>query len=861
MWRPSTLRTAGALLVAAMLATTVASLADSPTELCDRLAAEPGAVNGVAGVELAEIDAEAAIAACAAALEEAPGDPRLTYQYARALERAGRLGEAERLYGWAAEDGFGPAVEAQQRLAASAPPPASLPADAAAKAEMLAGLAAVLNRYQASLPPDPADPLTVVAEAGSDPEALLDWVAANTRLVAYQGELRGAEGVLLDRAGNSLDRAQLLAALLQYGGFEVRLARAALTPERARLLLPATLRTVGVPALPALGDAQVAALFGAEQRLNAAHVQAAVAAAEQERSRARALYDERLAVLLPAMKAATVPLAAEAESDGAAQTLAALADHVWVQLRIGGGWRDLDPDGPALGPLVPSETFAPEALPAALRQSVTLRVVLELQDGTGRREETLLHWEGFPADLIDRPVVLSHVPRTLGSIDLGRLAVDPDARDRLLAALDEEQGWIPLLTVGEETVVDRLFTRDGAIAAANANSFATAGGAMVDLFQDIDTVLGGGEPIAHERAEPTAEWLEIEIRTPGAAPVIERRTLFDLVGPAARDAGAAVTFTEAQLRERALRLLGDTQVLILGAAPSELHVTHIETRDLALLAGRLSDLLAAGNVDLDALPTPAPTTPAALYNFASQRLLLSGSAQAANSAPLVVLQHRRLTLSADLAVGAQVEMDIVRNEVAATQRPFLTRLTQGVSDTVLEGVALGEMAGGELADVRNAAALHAADEAAGRRWTRVEPVDPRLSAADLPADYRARLRADIAAGYVVIAPTRAGAGQMLAWWRVEPRSGMALGMLADGGGAVMVEWESIASFMMSAGCTFFIVGGRVGSGEALDPALIGGLAICIASGGFGAIANVPGMLFGSGASIAAVAVHILRGGI
>ncbi|HKY93941.1 MAG TPA: tetratricopeptide repeat protein, partial [Kiloniellales bacterium] len=101
MWGTTTLRRAGAFLVVVLLAATGPSAAESSADLCNRLAAEPGTIEGVPGVEVAAIDAEAAIAACAAALEETPGDARLTHQYARALERAGRLDEAERLYEWA----------------------------------------------------------------------------------------------------------------------------------------------------------------------------------------------------------------------------------------------------------------------------------------------------------------------------------------------------------------------------------------------------------------------------------------------------------------------------------------------------------------------------------------------------------------------------------------------------------------------------------------------------------------------------------------------------------------------------------------------------------------------------------------
>ena len=70
------------------------------------------------------------------------------------------------------------------------------------------------------------DPVAVVEKVGSRTDALFVWVRDNTRWVPYRGALRGPVGVLMDRSGNSLDRALLLGELLQLGGHTARLARA-----------------------------------------------------------------------------------------------------------------------------------------------------------------------------------------------------------------------------------------------------------------------------------------------------------------------------------------------------------------------------------------------------------------------------------------------------------------------------------------------------------------------------------------------------------------------------------------------------------------------------------------------------------
>src|SRR6266568_9483268 len=87
-------------------------------------------------------------------------------------------------------------------------------------------------------PRDLWDPQYIVDHVGRDPAALFAWVHNNTFWVPYHGLLRGPAGVLMDRQGNSLDRAVLLATLLEKTGNTVRLAHGELTREQAFDLLP-----------------------------------------------------------------------------------------------------------------------------------------------------------------------------------------------------------------------------------------------------------------------------------------------------------------------------------------------------------------------------------------------------------------------------------------------------------------------------------------------------------------------------------------------------------------------------------------------------------------------------------------------
>ena len=91
-----------------------------------------------------------------------------------------------------------------------------------------------LEAAQREIPRETFDPKAIVTKVGKDPRKLFEWVRDNTYLVPYQGALRGHIGLLMDRLGNSLDRALLLGELLNEAGHKVtRLANAHLSKAQA----------------------------------------------------------------------------------------------------------------------------------------------------------------------------------------------------------------------------------------------------------------------------------------------------------------------------------------------------------------------------------------------------------------------------------------------------------------------------------------------------------------------------------------------------------------------------------------------------------------------------------------------------
>ncbi|HVR73882.1 MAG TPA: hypothetical protein VMT52_06095, partial [Planctomycetota bacterium] len=103
--------------------------------------------------------------------------------------------------------------------------------------ERLERLFRAVSAVSLEAPRDAFDPQGVIDRVGREPSRLFAWVRDETIWVPYAGLLRGPEGVLMDRMGNSLDRSLLLARLLQGSGHQARLVQGEIPLERARELL------------------------------------------------------------------------------------------------------------------------------------------------------------------------------------------------------------------------------------------------------------------------------------------------------------------------------------------------------------------------------------------------------------------------------------------------------------------------------------------------------------------------------------------------------------------------------------------------------------------------------------------------
>lgn len=645
-------------------------------------------------------------------------------------------------------------------------------------------------------PRDRWDVAYVVATVGRDADSLRRWVQENTAWIPYRGTLRGPVGVLMDRQGNSLDRAMLLAALLTEAGQEARLARTQLDAERAEALLP---DLVARPANLAL-DAVVTRESGvATVRESAAEYQLDVADIERvvdgyETGTARLLSDLERRVPEQATRLISSIAAPDAHAEWLTRrdsALATLRDHWWVQTRSGESWLDLelfDSIGPRA--TVPLETVVPADLAPSLRHQITIRVIAErVADGALVEDHTLSHTIR-PSEVIGQPIVLQFWPGTWPnrapvSEDIGRTT-------RQLAA--EQEAWSASLVIGKEVVASGVLAASAAAsgaAPARSGGFGGLGGAIVEGVAGRRDV-----PSAGNDSVLTAVWIEYLVNVPGREPRVVRRATFDLIGQAAREAwtpGTFVGLSDEQKERRGLSLMMRTEILpVTSRLPSDF-VLYLHGRSLLSNAHLLravsresfgSDQHAADSLVRLAEPAVSP-----LYALAVLRDEAIGQAGYVDR-PVILTRHQYpKTLGERLT--SEDATDIVTNEigVALTESDgFIARLAQGVWDTNLEAL---------LARSRKAANTALAYDASGN-WTTISPAHGKRIAAGLPADAAALMKRDVENGYAVVAPeARMSFGDegFAGWWRIDPETGDALGIAGTGWGQAAPDYGlHIAAF-------------------------------------------------------------------
>ncbi len=656
----------------------------------------------------------------------------------------------------------------------------------------------------------PAGPDQVVSLANAldyDLERIYRFVTDEIRYEPYPGVLRGANGTLSGRAGNSADQAILLAALLKAAAIPHRFATGAIDDATAAALLdaatydaaaemehtrgillgtapdlpPAAPRPTGSGASPTPAPTPGPPSVTPTPSLDPA----SQALADGFRQQAGPIVDTATAQLTDGLSTIGDALTAAGVTVATAPTSLPASErdqHVWVQVLFGATWLDLDPTRPGAqrGETLTTAERTLTALPDELRHQVQFLVNTETVVGTQLVQDTIGQHSSFADELYGQPVTfLNTKPSGLSGLGLS-----------IGNAIQGGVQYVPLLIVGDTVAVGRTPMTIGA-----------EGGLL--------GAMGDGPPAD---GQTTAQWLEVHLASPGSDPVIARRTIFDRIGDAARSAGGYDVST-----------LQPVQLVDLDATTTDEYLPCRTTHSFAVLGGALNgawfaqDYSANGSLGNVAVIGHLYHT---VREALSTQLAVAQGVRIFPDGPNVVSYSVVPNTSVDGTQAASSGLDIWHRSLgtmpvrgaATTATPAILA---GVLSHVAERTTLGD---GRLPEAAAPGPISRAISV-GRLFetARAQGVATRVvSGATIPADLtiappaRPILDASLQAGYVAVMPERPvtiDGVERSGWWLVDPQTGRTLDQMDDGSGEMAEyvlpyteEWKAIVQVIRIGDC-------------------------------------------------------------
>ena len=568
-------------------------------------------------------------------------------------------------------------------------------------------------------------PANFAAALGDDPSRIFEFMRDQVAYEAYTGCLRGPRGTLLAMAGNSVDRAALLASLLQHAGQRVRFARGKLPEASARDLVTSMWSDRPLVTPPAPPAEPTADMTLAADTL--------VSGIKRDG-----------ALLRDSLQKAGLP--AQGDATSMESLLAEAQDHYWVQWWHDSRWVDEDPSfataTPGSAHTQATETF--DALPEPLFHRVDIRVRLEEYTGDKPSTREVLQYSAKAADLSGTDLVLTHQP------EKGKLK--------------------PSLLVGGQQVPGLPFSQ-------KAPESGGLGGGAGSLF-------GGGES-----AEPvptaTAESLEFDFISSDGRKTTVVREIFDLVGAARRRKGETLSASEVAARsEVASKQDFAGAIYDLFVTTGAIHAGHLvnltvpsrSEKDPVDIRAALQRLNIVFSASSDALlgRIAVGRGSACRFYLDSPRLQIA-EVSAGAKGPRLSLDLRR---DQARAVGAGFREGQL----------FYAQVLRGVIDGTLERIVIDHFtrpsAPTDLTwePTISTSSLFERSQASSATTAVIRP-GAGAPGDNVPADGRARIEEALAAGYVVVvpnAPIEVGGSPRYAWWQVDPRSGMTIAVTDEG---------------------------------------------------------------------------------
>jgi hypothetical protein len=646
-------------------------------------------------------------------------------------------------------DSFGGAITALDPIS---------PADARSLQEGLAHLLHAIDRSQFDLS-------ALLDALEYDDEQIIAFVRNEIRLDDYPGLLRGPRGTLESRAGNSLDQSMLLATLLKDAGFDARIVEGEIhhTALVEAMFSPA-------PERPPV-FANQGALRGVSQRFEGGqglsrNTDAAgdeppaldAATAQGDRARLSSALEDALN-----LQGFLLESAQEQESGSR-------VPYFWVDYREASSapWSGIHPAFPAR--LTPPEDVAvlgylTEEIGERLQQRLRVQAFIE-RDRAGSAEIVpVSEPHEYPA------ANLSGVTFSYSVIPNGFLVEEERGPDIAAQMLNKSTLFFPVFDFGAP-VPKFAFDLHGNVLTAE-----DAATAMAPLFQTVGKgyaragdALRLTETLGLDGEQPTRghgirrHWLEITLLRPGQVPKVITREI------------ARMEADEDRFRKSLAR------TAYFRVETGNLSPAHFLHRGLTTYQAIVESLSSATPFSMKTGTLTQFSLDAETFLLASDALASEGTDWIVYRAePSIVARYYPYATIDSTREGFDI-VNMARVAVASKtkQRDRAQSFRIGISDTWLEDVLFADTdwhrsAYGRFRQRFDAGApLHVVTE------------DNRALLGGVPAPARALLESQLASGQVLML---AGSPQECdAWFRVDPSTGEALGVLPNGWGGVLPEY-------------------------------------------------------------------------
>ncbi|MDH4219259.1 MAG: hypothetical protein OEY18_02160 [Candidatus Aminicenantes bacterium] len=678
------------------------------------------------------------------------------------------------------------------------------------KAQRLDSLFREIQETMETVPKDTFDLKDVVNKVGHDPVRLFEWVSDVTQLIPYQGSLKGPIGVLMDRQGNSLDRALLLYELLRLAGHRVQLVQGELSDAEAEqvfqdaIFIPGKSNISSMP--PPITVFQERIKDFAER--NQFDVQEFLAETNEMIKE-----EERISVELSRRveeQSSWLMEAVKAYKKEAAHSPAAFEDlkyHWWVQYQKDGEWVDMDPTfrdvvpGHAIGEIKKIQRSS--RLNSKLVHSLVIRLIIERLENGSLIEEKVLEQSIRPSDNIGESIKLSQHP--MDWPDFKAMIQGNSLQGNFIEAVSKQKEWLPILSIGKKEIKRYSILESGSLnRTPGKKPTKKSGGGLTGGFGNAFG--GSSQPKQKEDSELTAEWIEYEILSPGRPARKIRREIFDLIGPAARKSKryANMEISEEQQMKRNLSILSQIEILPVVSRFTPEFIQHRSAQYLLSQKRTLLSFMQNFNgLEPDEILSRTEqlsSDPWALYSLALARTRLSRYVRESFlDSPNIFSSVSFLKENEKQELEMYQGIDIVANDIAVFPAEgidsFAIKLEQGVLDTNVEVKPMMDERW-----IENTAVIFDRAKDQGINWILLKDVEGSdWNRVHLSPDVKARIEQDISEGFLAFVPEKAvkiDGKPVTGWWRLDPATGGTIGVGETGLGQAMTSYAERADIVL-----------------------------------------------------------------